>query len=109
MGVERVFERIAKQVDESLPTGASSHQELLNQMARDVPDVRPAVIQLNTLKLLNQYRGFRHVVVHRYAFELQPQRIQQLIGELPSCHNGLTKDMQDFFKAFQVKKDDIKI
>ncbi len=96
MGVEQAFEEIAKQVDESLPTGASSHRELLEQMALEIPKVRPPVIQQDTLERLNEYRGFRHVVVHRYGFELYPERIRKLVEELPICCTQLLKDMQAF-------------
>lgn len=96
MGVEQAFEEIAKQIDEFLPTGASSHRELLEQMALEIQNVRPPVIQAKTLERLNEYRGFRHVVIHRYGFELYPDRIQVLVEELPTCFDDLTKDVQTF-------------
>jgi uncharacterized protein YutE (UPF0331/DUF86 family) len=96
MGVEQAFEEIAKQIDESLPTGASSHRELLEQMALEIPKVRPAVIQSGTFARLNDYRGFRHVVIHRYGFELHPERIQELVEELPVCCNALVQDIHAF-------------
>lgn len=96
MGTEQIFEEIAKQVDEFLPTGASSHRELLEQMALEIPNVRPPVIQADTLERLNEYRGFRHVVIHRYGFELYPERVQELVEALPICWNELTKDIQPF-------------
>lgn len=95
MGVERVFEEIAKQVDESLPTGASSHRELLDQMGLELPS-RPIVLQANTLEELNEYRGFRHVALHRYGFELQPRRIQELVVALPACQTHLSEDVESF-------------
>lgn len=96
MGVEQAFEEIAKQVDESLPMGASSHRELLEQMALNIPDIRPPVIQPDTVASLNEYRGFRHVVIHRYGFELYPDRIRELVDKLPACNDALTKDIQAF-------------
>lgn len=96
MGVEQAFEEIAKQVDQSLPQGASSHRELLEQMALNIPQSRPAVIQPHTLAQLNEYRGFRHVVVHRYGFELYPERIQALVDQLPTACASLTEDLQAF-------------
>ncbi|MDX2240087.1 MAG: hypothetical protein NW224_05320 [Leptolyngbyaceae cyanobacterium bins.302] len=54
MGVEQAFEEIAKQIDESVPVGASSHRELLEQMALEIPDVRPPVIEADTLTRLNR-------------------------------------------------------
>lgn len=95
-GVEQTFEEIAKQVDESVPTGVSSHRELLEQMTLEIPNLRPPVIRADTSQRLNEYRGFRHVVVHRYGFELHPERIQALVEELPACNDELTKDMRAF-------------
>jgi len=96
IGVEQAFEEIAKQVDEFLPTGASSHRELLEQMALEIPNVRPPVLQAETLDRLNEYRGFCHVVIHRYGFELHPKRIQELVEALPICSEALTRDIQSF-------------
>ncbi len=96
MGVERIFEEIAKQVDESLPTGASSHRELLDQMGLAIHPVRPAVLQPITSEALNDYRGFRHVAMHRYGFELKPDRIQQLVDALPTCHRYFAADINQF-------------
>lgn len=94
--MEQAFEEIAKQVDEFLPTGASSHRELLEQMALEIQNIRPPVIQADTLERLNEYRGFRHVVIHRYGFELHPERIQELVETLPVCWNELARDIQTF-------------
>ncbi|MEB3269298.1 MAG: hypothetical protein VKJ09_12215, partial [Leptolyngbya sp.] len=59
MGAERMFEAIAKQLDGSLPTGANSHQALLEQMSFEIPNQRPAVITADTAVSLNEYRTFR--------------------------------------------------
>ena len=96
MGVERIFEEIAKQIDQAPPTGASSHQELLDQMGLEITRTRPAVIQATTLEQLNDYRGFRHVVMHRYGAELKPDRVQALVEALPECYADLVEDLQAF-------------
>jgi len=70
MGVERIFEAIAKEIEGNLPSGRSSHKLLLEQMALDIPTERPAVIRGDTAASLNKYRGFRHVAIHQYGFEL---------------------------------------
>lgn len=96
MGIERIFEEIAKQVDESLPSGASSHRELLEQMSLEIPHTRPPVVSHELLKMLNEFRAFRHVVIHRYGFELHPNLIDQLVGKLPDCHNLLVNEVNCF-------------
>ena len=96
MGVERVLEEIAKQVDESLPIGASSHRELLEQMGFELGKTRPAVLQAETLEELNLYRGFRHIAIHRYGFELQPDRIRELVKALSVCQSHFSQDIESF-------------
>ncbi|PSB15397.1 hypothetical protein C7B65_24545 [Phormidesmis priestleyi ULC007] len=58
---------VAKQVDRSPPTDANLHRELLDQMSLKIAKTRPAVIRAETLEQLNDYRGFRHGVMHRYS------------------------------------------
>jgi len=96
MGVERIFEDIAKEIDNNLPKGASSHKLLLEQMALEIPDTRPAVIFRDTLSHLNEYRGFRHVTVHRYVFELNSDRIGELIDTLTETETLLNRDIANF-------------
>ncbi len=96
MGVERTFEEIAKQIERSLPVGASSHRELLEQMALEIPNIRPPVIQADTFQSLNEYRGFRHVAIHRYGFELYPERIRELVEALPDCYRLYAENIELF-------------
>ena len=60
-GLERLFERIAVLVDDARPAGPDWHQTLLQQMAQEVPGVRPAVISESARATLDAYRSFRHV------------------------------------------------
>jgi hypothetical protein len=96
MGTERIFEEVAKLVDRSLPSGGSSHRALLEQMALEIPNVRPAVILVDTLDRLQEYRGFRHVAIHLYAFELHSDRISVLVDMLMDSWVLLCRDVEVF-------------
>lgn len=96
MGAERIFEEVAKRVDRSLPSGGGSHRALLEQMALEIPNVRPAVILADTLDCLQEYRGFRHVAIHLYAFELHSDRISVLVDRLMDCWLLLSRDIEVF-------------
>ncbi|MDG2617774.1 hypothetical protein P7L53_16150 [Thermoleptolyngbya sichuanensis XZ-Cy5] len=96
MGAERIFEEIAKQIDQSLPSGANSHQQLLQRMSLDIPQTRPPLLSPETLEQLNDYRSFCHVVMHRYGFEFRLDRVQALVKQLPICHQQLTQDVENF-------------
>ena len=81
-GLERVLRHIAAEIDGHLPAGGEWHQELLRQMAIPLPRIRPAIFSNETIKRLDEYLRFRHVVRHVYAFEFDPQRIKPLAEAL---------------------------
>ena len=81
-GIERLLEIIADGIDETKPSGSSWHQELLRQLATDIPGIRPAAISIESRELLDRYRGFRHVVRNVYTFNLDPEQIELLIKHL---------------------------
>jgi len=96
MGIERIFEEVAKQIDQSLPTGAESHRELLEQMGLEIPNTRPPLLSEETVAQVNTYRAFRHVVIHRYGFELYPERVSALVDQLAFCYALLQHDVEAF-------------
>ncbi len=68
-GIERIFERIAREVDMQMPSGSRWHNDLLEQMAERRPE-RPPVISPNTLPRLKELLDFRHKVNNIYREEL---------------------------------------
>lgn len=83
-GLERLFELIATVIDGTLPRNANWHQVLLQQMAAEVPHVRPSAISEETQNALDKYRGFRHIVRHVYTFKFDPIKVQRLVKEAPA-------------------------
>jgi hypothetical protein len=82
-GLERMFELIATTVDGQMPTGEHWHQLLLEQMTSEIGDVRPAVISDETRQVLDEYRGFRHIVRNVYTFRFDPTKMQRLVEDAP--------------------------
>jgi len=81
-GLERVFQHIAANIDRSVPTGPEWHRELLRQMGTALPQIRPQVLSAETVKALDEYLRFRHVVRNIYAFEFDAERITRLVQNL---------------------------
>lgn len=104
VGVERIFEDIARTFDASLPGGADWHRDLLLQMSAEIPDTRPSVITRETRRCLDEYRGFRHVVRNVYTFNLRPSRLQELLAMLRPCFQTVTEDIR-VFAAFLKQVD----
>jgi ribonuclease HepT-like protein len=95
-GIERLLERIAVQVDGHLPQGANWHQALLLQMADEVPQIRPAVLSEKIQQLLDEYRGFRHIVRNFYSYKFDPARLERLTRNAPALHAHLKEELCAF-------------
>lgn len=96
VGFERVFEMICDVVDRSRPAGQNWHQELLRQMSAPIPRVRPAVSHAETVRHLDRFRGFRHVVRNVYTFNLDPEQIAALVSHLPETFEAARMDLLAF-------------
>ncbi len=95
-GIERVLEIIADGIDRVKPSGPRWHQELLRQMAAEIPGVRPPVLSLETRDRLDRYRGFRHVVRNVYTFNFDVGQIEVLIKQLSSTLEQVSRDLLGF-------------
>ena len=82
-GNERLFELIARRVDEVVPGGETWHRDLLRQMAREIEGRRPAVISEASAAGLELCRRFRHLVRNLYAMDLAPERMAPVVDALP--------------------------
>ena len=95
-GVERIFEDIARTVDGNIPSGPDWHIGILVQMSTEVSELRPPVISSDLRYMLDEYRGFRHVVRNVYAFNFRPSRLKELVDTLPVCFSSLKQDLLAF-------------
>lgn len=95
-GLERLFEMLAGVVDGELPRGENWHQMLLQQVATEAPAVRPAVISDETRWILDEYRGFRHVVRNVYTFRFDPAKVQSLVERAPAAYSQVRAELLAF-------------
>lgn len=103
-GLERIFERIASTIDGNVPDGANWHQELLSQMSIEIPGVRPAIISSETVDMLQDYRGFRHIVRNVYTYHLNPDKMERLINNLDAAHEKMTAELMAFARFLEAQK-----
>ena len=107
-GVEKLFESIAKEIDNRIPLGEEWPSELLRQMTLDIPGLRPPVITASTEKKLREYLGFRHLFRKRYGFELDWQKLRKLLLGVSQVRTQLEKEIGKFFEdldsIFEKKK-----
>jgi uncharacterized protein YutE (UPF0331/DUF86 family) len=74
-GIEDILLSLARDIDDSVPTGASARQDVLDQMAAEVAGTRPALLDLDLYEALTELKGFRHLVRHRYGFDLKTDKV----------------------------------
>lgn len=75
-GIEKIFERIAREVDMHMPSGSMWHNNLLAQMVERRSE-RPPVISEVTRRRLRRLLRFRHKVNNIYGDELIFERVEK--------------------------------
>ena len=99
-GIERIFEIIAKGIDGKMPKNGEWHRKLLDQMAFEIQTVRPAVLSPETKPILDEFRKFRHLARTIYSFQLNPEKIKELVAKLPRAHKLILRDLTEFIDKF---------
>ena len=105
-GIERLFELIASEIDAAPIVSEHWHQELLRRMTIEIGSVRPGVITPDTQRLLDEYRGFRHVVRNVYTFNFNPVRVEALVQQLRPTFTAVEIDLSAFANFLEAVGND---
>ena len=95
-GVERIFMRIASELNGGVPQSPQWHQELIRNMALAIPEVRPAVIDADLAGKLSEHLRFRHVFRNIYGSVLDPARMQSLEEQVPATLKSFREQIGAF-------------
>lgn len=96
-GIEKIFERIAINVDNNMPKGEDWHIKLLFQMIKSKKG-RKAIIDSALLQDLKEYLRFRHLFRNIYGFELKWDKIKPLCIRLDDVYNKLKISLVESLK-----------
>lgn len=94
-GLENIFDIIAKNIDNNVPTGNKSHQELLYQMASK-NDIRNEIIDKDLYLKLREYATFRHFYRHAYSFQLNWKKMQPLVDNIFIVWKEIKQSLENF-------------
>jgi hypothetical protein len=103
--LERTFEFIAINIDKSLPQGTEWHKILLDQMAKEIFQLRPALISDQTRKALDEYRAFRHLIRNIYTHQIEPSKMQNLVQNLQQLFEQIRLELIAFARFLQKQAD----
>ena len=106
MGIERIFERIAREVDMHVPTGEEWHKNLLAQMAEQRPE-RVPVISEQTFLRLEALLSFRHVVNNIYGEELIYKQTEPHAKSIDALFASVSQDLRTFTDSLVRHEEDV--
>jgi len=98
-GAEKIFERIAVNVDKNLPSGENWHTDLLTRMAEPWKDKRNEVITPGLMGVLKEYMRFRHLFRHIYGFELRWERFRDIFLRMDYTFKELKSGIEKFMEG----------
>ena len=96
-GLEELFLRIAQTFENEIPKD-QWHLGLLQRMAIEIREIRPAVIDNDLLEKLSEFRGFRHFFRHSYGRSIDSQKIELLMEKFPGTFDSILIQIQSFIE-----------
>ncbi len=94
-GIERCLLQIVRVLNGGTPEGADWHRRLLDRLTQPT-ERRPALLSAATARSLGQLLGFRHVVRHLYADDLDPLQVRQRLDGALDLWPHLSAELSAF-------------
>ena len=72
------------------------HIDLLRRMRLEIEGIRPALVSDGAFDLLDELRRFRHFFRHAYTAELNPDKLDDLLGNVRRLREIHRRDVKKF-------------
>ena len=95
-GAERIFKKIAMDINGGYEDSEKWHKALLFKMTIPVKGLRPAVLSEELAAEMDEYLAFRHLFRNIYGFELKGERIGYLAKKFDSVAKRFIKEITFF-------------
>ena len=105
-GIERIFERVAREVDTLMPTGSRWHKDLLAQMTTQRPERGPVIAEDTSLRL-EHLLEFRHKVNNIYDKELNYEMTEPHAKSVGELFERVSEDMNRFTDSLVRREEDV--
>ena len=105
-GIEKIFERIAREVDTHTPTGSSWHKNLLAQMITQRPERGPVIAEDTSLRL-EHLLDFRHKINNIYDRELNYEMTEPHAKSIGELFERVSEDMNRFTDSLVRREEDV--
>jgi hypothetical protein len=102
---ERVFKRIAVELNSGYEESEKCHKGLLYRMTIPVEGIRPRVISDELAADLDEFLAFRYLFRNIYGYELKGGRIDFLAGKLEEVAGRFKKEVREFVAVLKKEMD----
>lgn len=99
-GCERIFQLIVSELNGALPSSFDWHKRLLNRMSVEREGL-PPVLSSETVLSLREYLGFRHIVRNIYGFELETERVEDLVQGYSQVWHCFESEVRRFVQGLR--------
>lgn len=96
--IEQMGLRVAKVFENNIDDEQGWHGALLNRLSIKIQGVRPALLPQELKLALNELKSFRHVFVHAYELELDPEKLALILKYARQVAHRLLDLVNDFVK-----------
>lgn len=103
--LEDMFEKVARQFENKIEDTTQWHIELLNRMALEIENIRPALLSESSFKTLDELRRFRHVFRFSYTFELDWERMLLTVRRWNEQKQLVYRDIERFIEKLDELTD----
>jgi len=106
-GLEKIFKLVVEGIDDCQLPHAEWHTELLQQMAREIPGVRPPILSSELVSALQEYLKFRHFFWYNNSIYLDWNKLKPKVEKLKPTFEKLEAAFQQFFAFLQAAREHI--
>ena len=95
-GIERIFKKIASELNGGIPNTPQWHTELLQDMSLHLEELRPPAITAELRDALLPFLRFRHLFRNLYGFNLDSRKLRELSKAFPAVLAKFSNEMKVF-------------
>lgn len=104
--MENYFLRVSKFFENNLTTG-SWHKDLINRMALDIPEIRPALLEPSDLPVIGELRAFRHAFRNIYQSQLDQDKLDTINRTVPKAISIIKKSHKQYIAQLKQILEDL--
>ena len=102
--IEQMLLRVARMFENTVEDRRGWHTALVRRLSLEIKGVRPALLPADLKLPLQELRAFRHVFVHAYDLEIDPERLRLVLNYAGRIADRLSDLVETFIGKVAVQE-----